>query len=347
MSLVRTEITDRVAVITLDDPDRRNNISLAMADELADAVERLEHQDVGAAVITGAGSAFCSGADLGVLERAEGVELVRVYRSFGRVYQSPVPVIAAVNGPAVGAGFNLAMVADVRLAAESARFDTAFLRLAVHPGGGATWMLRRLLGAQGLAALTYFQEVLDGREAERLGLVWRCYPDDELLPAAIEMAQRGAHHPAGLMQKLRNTIARMETVEDYGPAVQIEMDEQLWSLRQPEAVAAITERMRQIGYVAPPEPSGDLAPPPIFGSRLGSVLDQELPAPTADDDTTTEADDVPPPPPPPPPPPTAPPPPAAPPPTPPPPPPPPPASGGFGGLGPPPVQPPDITSPGS
>jgi enoyl-CoA hydratase len=342
MSLVRTEITDRVAVITLDDPDRRNNLSLAMADQLADAVERLEHQDVGAAIITGAGPAFCAGADLGVLQRAEGVELVRVYRSFGRVFQSPVPVIAAVNGPAVGAGFNLAMVADVRLAAESARFDTAFLRLAVHPGGGATWMLRRLLGAQGLAALTYFQEVLDGREAERLGLVWRCYPDDELLPAAIEMAQRGAHHPAGLMQKLRNTVARMESIEDYGPAVQIEMDEQLWSLRQPEAMAAIADLMERIGYEPPDDAGADAPPPALFGTRR-SVLEQELPAAQPPREPTPEAGAEAPPPPPPPPadaPPPPPPPPAA-----PPPPPPPPASGGFGGLGPPPVQPPDIGAP--
>lgn len=340
MSLVHTEITDRVAVITLDDPDRRNNLSLAMADQLADAVERLEHEDVGAAVITGNGPAFCAGADLGVLQRAEGVELVRIYRSFGRVYQSPVPIIAAVNGPAVGAGFNLAMVADVRLAAESARFDTAFLRLAVHPGGGATWMLQRLVGAQGLAALTFFQEVLDGREAERLGLVWRCYPDDELLPAALEMAQRGARHPAGLMQKLRNTITRMETIEDYGPAVQIEMDEQLWSLRQPEAIEAIADLMRRIGYEPPDDAGVESAPPTIFGTKR-SVLDQELPS--SQPDPAPERDGPPPPPPPPA---QAPPPPPPPPAAPPPPPPPPPAGGGgFGGLGPPPVQPPDIGTP--
>jgi enoyl-CoA hydratase len=257
MTLVQTEIIDRVAVLTLRDPEHRNALSLAMADELANAVDQLESQDVGALVITGEGSAFCAGADLGVLQRAQGLELVRVYRAFGRVYQSPLPSIAAVNGAAVGAGFNLAMVADVRVASTSARFDTAFMRLAVHPGGGSTWLLRRALGVQGAVAMTFFQETLTGEDAARLGLAWRCVADDELLPAALELARRAASIPRGLAHKLRNTITRMETVDDYGPAVQIEMDEQLWSLGQPEAVAAIARRAEEIGYVesAPPPPA--------------------------------------------------------------------------------------------
>jgi enoyl-CoA hydratase len=262
MALVNIEISDRVALITLSDPDRRNALSLAMADELSDAIESLEARDVGAMVITGAGPAFCAGADLGVLARAEGTELVRVYRSFGRVFQSTIPSVAAVNGPAVGAGFNLAMVCDLRLAGESARFDTAFLRLAVHPGGGATWLLQRQLGLQGAMALTSFQETLNGRDAERLGLAWRCLPDADLLPVAVDMARRAAAHPPALAHKLRNTLSRTAHMEDYGPAVQIEMDEQLWSLRQPEAVALLNARMQEIGY----EPTA-AAPPPVPDAR--------------------------------------------------------------------------------
>lgn len=274
MPLVHTEITDRIAIITLDDRDRRNALTLAMADELADAVEGLEGQDVRAMVITGAGPAFCAGADLGVLQRAEGTELVRVYRAFGRVFQSTVPSIAAVNGPAVGAGFNLAMVCDLRVVAESARFDTAFLRLAVHPGGGATWLLQRQLGLQGAMALTAFQETLDGRDAERIGLAWRCVPDAELLPLALDLGRRAAAHPPALAQKLRNTLTRTSTMEDYGPAVQIEMDEQLWSLRQPEAIAAIGARMQQIGYEpsAASPPAAAAAPPPPKPGEPGFKL---------------------------------------------------------------------------
>jgi enoyl-CoA hydratase len=266
MSLVRTEIVDRVAVVTLDDPDNRNALSLAMADELAATVERLEQSDVGALVITGAGSAFCAGADLAVLHRAEGTELVRVYKSFGRVFHSTLPTIAAVNGPAVGAGFNLALVCDVRVAAVSARFDTAFLRLGVHPGGGATWLLGRQLGRQGLMALTFCQETLDGRAAERVGLAWRCVPDEELLDTATAMARRAARQSPQLAQKLSHTIERMSDVGEYGSAVQIEMDEQLWSLRQPEAVAAIAERAAQIGVdLAAPPAAAPTQPPPDPG----------------------------------------------------------------------------------
>jgi enoyl-CoA hydratase len=268
MALVNTEISDRVALLTLSDPERRNALSLAMADELSDAIDSLEARDVGAMVITGAGPAFCAGADLGVLARAEGTELVRVYRSFGRVFQSTIPSVAAVNGAAVGAGFNLALVCDLRLVGESARFDTAFLRLAVHPGGGATWLLQRQLGLQGAMALTAFQETLDGRDAERLGLAWRCVPDTELLPAAIELARRAASHPPALAHKLRNTLSRTAHMEDYGPAVQIEMDEQLWSLRQPEAVALLNARMQEIGYA----PTA-AAPPPTATPPSPSTAD--------------------------------------------------------------------------
>jgi enoyl-CoA hydratase len=263
MSFVRTEIVDRVAVVTLDDPEHRNALRLEMADELVSTVEQLEAADVGAMVITGAGPAFCAGADLRVLQRAEGTEMVRVYKAFGRIYNSTLPSVAAVNGPAVGAGFNLALVCDVRLTCPSARFDTAFLRLAVHPGGGSTWLLDRQLGRQGLMALTVFQETLDGTDAERVGLAWRCLPDDQLVATAVDMARRGASHPPALAQKLHNTIDRMEDVTEYGAAVQIEMDEQLWSLRQPEAVAALQARAQQIGLAPEPATSPPPEPPPV------------------------------------------------------------------------------------
>lgn len=258
MSLVRTEISDRVALITLCDPEHRNALTLPMADALAIAIEEVERQDVGALVVTGEPPAFCAGADLGVLERGEGTELVRIYKTFTRLYQCAIPSIAAVNGAAVGAGFNLALSADLRLAATSAFFDTGFLKLAVHPGGGATWLLTRQLGFQATMALTMFVETLDASEAEQRGLVWKCLPDDQLLPTALELAHRAARHPPALMQKLNHTIGRMFTITEHGPAVQAEMDEQLWSLRQPEAQAAIRARRGQISTQEPaPAPASN------------------------------------------------------------------------------------------
>src|SRR5690606_10735426 len=130
-----------------------------------------------AVVLTGSGSAFCAGADLTQLGEAREEGLLRIYEGFLRVARSPLPTVAAVNGPAVGAGMNLALACDLRVAGTSARFDTRFVDLGIHPGGGHTWMLRRLVGPQTAAAMLLFGERLDGPAAEAAGLVWRCVPD--------------------------------------------------------------------------------------------------------------------------------------------------------------------------
>ncbi|MCB0964737.1 MAG: enoyl-CoA hydratase/isomerase family protein, partial [Acidimicrobiales bacterium] len=152
---IRTQVrTDGIAFVTLDAPDRRNAFDLAMCDDMVLAFDALEADPVvGAVVVTGAGSAFCAGADLSHLGDAQREGLLAVYEGFLRVARSPLPTIAAVNGPAVGAGMNLALACDVRLVGRSGRFDTRFLQLGIHPGGGHTWMLRRLVGPQTAAAL--------------------------------------------------------------------------------------------------------------------------------------------------------------------------------------------------
>ena len=190
---VLVEVADRVATVTLNDPEKRNAISLELVDGITAAFDRLEaDEDVGAIVVTGAPPAFCAGADLSHLGTSKEEGLRRIYEGFLRLSRCPLPTLAAVNGAAVGAGLNMALSCDVRLAAESARFDTRFLALGLHPGGGYTWMLRRIAGVQATMATALFGDVLDGREAERVGMVWRCLPDDELLGAAHEMAARAA-----------------------------------------------------------------------------------------------------------------------------------------------------------
>ncbi len=110
-----------------------------------------------------------------------------------------LPTVAAVNGAAVGAGMNLALACDVRLAARRARFDTRFLQIGLHPGGGHTWMLRRLAGPQTAMAAVVFGEVFfDGTEAERVGVVWRCVDDDEKPGAAHALAVGAAGVPVKL-----------------------------------------------------------------------------------------------------------------------------------------------------
>lgn len=251
MSLVRSEIEAGVATVTLADPDRRNALTMPMVNEIIDLFDDLEADPaVGAVVVTGEPPAFCAGADLSHLSSSSegGAEggLRSIYEGFLRLGRSSLPTIAAVNGAAVGAGMNLALVCDVRLAGVRARFDTRFLQLGLHPGGGHTWMFRRIAGPQAVAAAVLFGEVLDGAEAERVGLVWRCVPDDELVGAAQEMAARAAAAPHELVARTKATIADMAAVGDHAAAVDRELIPQVWSLGQPafkERVAALQAKI--------------------------------------------------------------------------------------------------------
>jgi enoyl-CoA hydratase len=240
---IRTEREGRVAVVTLDDPQRRNALNLELCGELAATMDELEGDDgVGAVVITGAAPAFCAGADLTQLGASRRDGLLAIYEGFLRVANSPLPTIAAVNGPAVGAGMNLALAADVRLAGRSARFDTRFRDLGIHPGGGHTWMLRRIVGPQAAMAMVVFGERLDGEQAERIGLAWRCVEDDELLAASIEMAARAADGPPELTRRIKATIRDVADIDAHADAVERELGDQLWSMDQP----AFAERLAQL-----------------------------------------------------------------------------------------------------
>ena len=231
---VLVDVTDRVATVTLNDPDRRNALDLDFCDQLTGVFDDLEASDqVGAVVVTGAPPAFCAGADLSHLGEAAEEGLRAVYEGFLRVGRSPLPTIAAVNGAAVGAGMNLALVCDLRLAATSARFDTRFLQLGIHPGGGHTWMFRRIAGPEATMATVLFGEVLDGPEAQRAGLVWRCVEDDDLLPVARQLAGRAAAAPPELARRVKATIHDMATIDRHDEAVDRELVDQVWSVGQP------------------------------------------------------------------------------------------------------------------
>jgi enoyl-CoA hydratase len=251
MALVQTDVHAGVATITLGDPARRNALTLPMVGEMVAVLEQIESDPaVGAIVVTGEAPAFCAGADLSHLSSSSegGAEegLRNIYEGFLRLGRSPLPTLAAVNGAAVGAGMNLALTCGVRLAAQRARFDTRFMQLGLHPGGGHTWMSRRIAGPQAVAATVLFGEVLDGAEAERVGLVWRCVADDELLPAAQAMAERAAAAPRELLQRTKATILDMASIADHDAAVDRELEPQVWSLEQPafkERVAALQAKI--------------------------------------------------------------------------------------------------------
>ena len=247
MAHVLTEIRDGVAWLTLDAPEERNTLTAPMVAEIVAAMDAFEaDESVGAVVVTGAGPAFCAGANLGNLRTATKESLANVYEGFLRVARSPLPTLAAVNGPAVGAGMNLALGCDVRIAAERARFDTRFLQIGLHPGGGHTWMQRRIVGPQAAMAAVVFGQVLDGREAERVGLVYRCVPDGELIEAAQAFAAGAASAPRELAIIAKQTIRDMADIAEHDAAVARELEPQLWTVQQPwfeERVAALQARI--------------------------------------------------------------------------------------------------------
>ena len=243
MDLVLLEKADGVGTITLNDPDRRNAVSLEMCDQLDEVITDLEaDESINAMVITGAAPAFCAGADLSHLGDSAEEGLLAIYEGFLRVGRSPLPTIAAVNGAAVGAGMNLALICDVRLAGRSARFDDRFLNLGIHPGGGHTWMFQNIAGPQTTAAAVLFSDVLDGEEAARCGLAWRCHEDDELLAAAHEMAARAGANPRYLVLRAKQTIQDIRYVTSQRAAVDFELGPQAWSTRQP----AFSEKLKAL-----------------------------------------------------------------------------------------------------
>jgi enoyl-CoA hydratase len=246
--MVRTDVADGVAVITLDDPDRRNAINLTMNAELDATMDELEsREDVGALVLTGAGTAFCAGADLDdLLNSASHEGLGRIYAGFLRIAHTPLPTVAAVNGPAVGAGMNMALACDVILAGRAARFDPRFLQIGIHPGGGHTWRLRRITDHQTVMAMVVFGEVLDGEAAARHGLAWRCVDDDALLDAARGLAARAASFPRDLTRRTKATVMGLDDVEGSAASVTHELDPQLWSMDQPSFRDLVTRLQRRI-----------------------------------------------------------------------------------------------------
>ena len=248
MPYVLVSASDRVATITLNDPARRNAINLALNDELIAAIEEIEgRDDIGAIVLTGTPPAFCAGADLEDLKNSRHREsLGKIYAGFLRLAHTSLPTVAAVNGAAVGAGMNMALACDVILAARSARFDTRFMQIGIHPGGGHTWRLRRITDHQTVMAMVLFGEAVDGRRAAEIGLAWRCVDDADLHGAATALAARAAAFPRELTKRTKSTIQQLQGLDTSDEAVAHELDPQAWSMDQPPFMELVTKLQQQI-----------------------------------------------------------------------------------------------------
>lgn len=251
MSLVELDLTDHIATVTLDDPDRRNALSGEMVAELCATFDAFEAAvGIRAVVVSGAGTAFCAGADLwGLMAAGASPEEARrglggIYEGFLRVARCPLPTVAAVNGPAVGAGMNLALACDLRVAATTARLDPRFLQLDLHPGGGHTWLLQRLVGTPRAKAAVLFGEAFDADDALRTGLVHRVVEPDQLADTARSFAARAARSPRDLLIDVKATMDAMAEVTGIDDAVQRELEPQIRSITRP----GVAERL---GIVRP------------------------------------------------------------------------------------------------
>jgi enoyl-CoA hydratase len=228
-----------VCILTLDDPERRNALSLEIVDAIKGAIADAEADEgVGALVITGAPPAFCSGADtsslsaLGADSGKQADDVRHIYDGFLSVRECTLPTVAAVNGPAVGAGFNLALCCDVRIAGASARFDSRFGRIGLHPGGGHTWMLERAVGPQAAAALALFGDRVDGPRSAEIGLAWKCVDDDTLVDDAVALAARAADVPRELSRDIKATLRETAWMPDFDSSVAVELERQRRSFQQ-------------------------------------------------------------------------------------------------------------------
>lgn len=224
--LVLTEITDRIATVTLNDPDRRNPISgTAMIDQMIAAFTAIEaNPDVSVMILTGAGSAFCAGGDIKEMADPESVfrkapldaaesYINGIQRIPLALYNMDIPTIAAINGPAIGAGCDLTMMCDMRVASERAKFGEVFLNLGIIPGDAGSWFLLRRLGHQKAADLTFSGRIVEADEALELGMVLEVVPHDQLLDRARARAAVIAAKPPRTVRTAKRLMRNAERMD--------------------------------------------------------------------------------------------------------------------------------------
>jgi len=253
-TLTLTSPDDGIAVLTINRPDRLNTMTVRMFTDLTLATRALQDSGTRALILTGAGNrAFCAGFDLDEIEviaRMGVREFLRFQElatgSLAALRELPFPVIAAVRGPASGGGLSLALAADVRIAATSAKLNAAFVRVGLSAGElGTSWTLSRLVGYGRAAEIAYTARNVGAAEAERIGLVNQVIAAQDLLDGAMAVARQViGNSPAGVRMSKRALQRNLE-VASYRAALELENRGQALLTRgddMPEALAAFTER---------------------------------------------------------------------------------------------------------
>jgi 2-(1,2-epoxy-1,2-dihydrophenyl)acetyl-CoA isomerase len=203
-----------IARLTLNRPDKLNSFNAKMHGEIRDALSGLPSSGARVLVLTGAGRGFCAGQDLGDRAVGAGSEAVDLGESIEKNYNPlvlalqnlPMPVIAAVNGVAAGAGANIALACDLVIAARSATFIQAFSKIGLIPDSGGTWVLPRLVGNARALGLTLLGHKLPAEQAAAWGMIWRCVEDAELSTAVDTLAQQLAVAPTRCLAATKAAI---------------------------------------------------------------------------------------------------------------------------------------------
>jgi len=255
------EVSDRIATVTLNRPEKLNAFTSEMLSGLGEAIDECDRRDdVSSVILTGAGRGFCSGGDVGGMgEEADNrphVTKDRIWHGIQgfakRLATFDKPIIAAINGPAVGGGLDIALACDFRTAGASARFAETYAKIGLAPGGGGAYFLPRIVGQAMALELLLTADFIDASEAQRIGLVNHVYPDAALLPETRKIAARMAKLPPRSLAFIKRAVNQGMGV-DMTTAFDL-ISSHIAVLRaghdHPEAIAAFKEKRdgRYQGY---------------------------------------------------------------------------------------------------
>jgi len=219
--VILTDVSDKVATLTFNRPDKLNALSM---DLIAGSIETLKawgkDAEVGCIVVTGAGRAFCAGGDVSTMAQDEGetleqkIDRLRQMQELSwLLYNTPKITIAAVNGFAMGAGLGVCLSCDLRIASDQARFGTAYAKVGYGGDFGTTWLLTQYAGGPKAKELFFLSDIIDAREAHRLGLVNRVLPHDSLASEVRAIASRIAHGPLTSYRYMKANVNLASTAD--------------------------------------------------------------------------------------------------------------------------------------
>lgn len=245
---------DSVAILTLNRPSALNALTVQMGNEFLKAFAEARTNGARAVVLTGSGRAFCAGGDLREMQqiaRKEGrVEaffdepLNLLHDCIRAIRKTPLPVVAAVNGFASGAGCNLALACDLVVAGESAKFNEAFIKIGLTPDCGGTFILPRLIGWKRASEMLMTGDIIDAKQAAEIGMINRAVPDEELMNEALSLAVRLASGPTAAIGRVKQLLDQ-GAAKDYDEQLDLEHEAQIQSGQSvdfKEGVAAFMEK---------------------------------------------------------------------------------------------------------